>query len=308
MPYDALLIVSFGGPEKPDDVTPFLENVTRGRNIPRERLLEVARHYHHFDGRSPINDQVRAMKARLEEHLDLPVYWGNRNWHPLLADTVRDMREAGVGRALALVTSAYSGYSSCRQYLENIGEARRAVANAPVIDKIPPFGLEEGFLDAVVERVREVEPASEAELVFTAHSIPETMAAGCSYERDLEEAAAKVSARVGCARWSLVYQSRSGPPQQKWLGPDIGEWLEARVAKDRSPVVVVPIGFLSDHLEVLWDLDREARQVAVSHGIPFQRAATVGTHPRFIAMIVEMVRRYQAEPPRPCLAGCCPAR
>jgi ferrochelatase len=305
--YDALLIVAFGGPERREDVIPFLENVLAGRNVPRERMLEVAEHYYHFDGQSPLNRQVRELIAALEELLEregprLPVYWGNRNWHPMLGDTVRRMRADGVSRALAFATSAFSSYSGCRQYLENIEAARQAAGPGPlVLDKIRPFADHPLFLEAMADRVREAMPPQEpAEVVFTAHSIPLAMSQGCPYVADLDRACSQVAALAGASRWRRVYQSRSGPPGQPWLEPDIGDYLRSR--GDRSPVVIAPIGFLSDHMEVLWDLDHEARRVCAELGIPMSRAATVGTHPRFIAMIRELVL---AGPPAPCPASCC---
>jgi protoporphyrin/coproporphyrin ferrochelatase len=318
--YDALVIVSFGGPDRPEDVLPFLENVTRGRNIPRERLLEVAEHYHHCGGRSPINDQNRALIAAVEHELathgpKLPVYWGNRNWHPLLANTLRQMAADGVRRALAFVTSAYSSYSSCRQYLENIATAQAEVGpNAPQIDKLRVFFNHPGFIEPMIENTRAaiekipIERRSGAALVLTAHSIPAAMAANCRYEEQLSEACRLINARVGSlfapakagapasgagearVHWHLVYQSRSGPPHQPWLEPDINEFISSR--HRHSPIkdiVIVPIGFISDHMEVVYDLDTEVRQLCEQLGINMVRAATVGTHPRFVQMIRELV-------------------
>src|SRR6476660_10345132 len=222
-PYDALLIVSFGGPDGPDDVLPFLENVLRGRNVPRERMLEVAEHYFEFGGRSPINDQNRALIAALEQELSahgphLPIYWGNRNWHPLLADTLRQMSSDGIRRALAFVTSAYSSYSSCRQYRENIAAAQTEVgAAAPVVDKLRVFFNHPGFIEPMIENVRaalEKIPAKRrgnAELLFSAHSIPQAMAHGCRYQAQLQEASRLIAEGVGQINWRLVFQSRSGP-------------------------------------------------------------------------------------------------
>src|SRR4051794_28976667 len=271
-PYDALLIVSFGGPDGPDDVLPFLENVLRGRNVPRERLLEVAQHYYEFGGRSPINDQNRALIAALEKELavhgpHLPIYWGNRNWRPLLTDTIRQMSADGVRRALAFVTSAYSSYSSCRQYRENIAAAQAEVgASAPQIDKLRVFFNHPGFIEPMIENVRAAlnkipaDRRNNVELIFTAHSIPLAMAANCRYEEQLREASQLVAEGVDHLNWTLVYQSRSGPSQQPWLEPDVGDFIEARHRK--SPIcdaVIVPIGFISDHLEVLFDLDTQLR-------------------------------------------------
>jgi ferrochelatase len=310
MPYDAVLLVSFGGPECADDVIPFLENVLRGRNVPRERVLEVAGHYHHFNGRSPINDQCRALLAALREQVSLPVYWGNRNWHPMLPDTVRQMAADGVKHAVAVATSAYSSYSSCRQYIENIAAARAAVGEgAPAIDKLPPFWHHYGFVEANADRVSKAlatvpqERRAEARLIFTAHSIPVTMASQCRYEEQLVETAKRVSARVGHCEWDLVWQSRSGPPSQPWLEPDILDHLATLAADGVKDVVVSPIGFMSDHMEVLYDLDEEAAKSAGQLGINFVRAGTAGTHPAMIAMLKELIEG----PVIACHEGCCPA-
>jgi protoporphyrin/coproporphyrin ferrochelatase len=298
--YDALLVVSFGGPEKHEDVIPFLENVLRGRNVPRERMLEAAGHYDHFDGRSPINDQNRELIAKLRESLTLPVYWGNRNWHPFLTETVQQMRDDGVRRAIAFATSAFGSYSGCRQYLEDLDRARAGMENAPVIDKIPPFPDHPLFLEAMTGRVRAaLAKLPQGRLVFTAHSVPVAMAQAGPYVRQLETACAAVAASAGRAEWDLVYQSRSGPPSQPWLEPDIIDFLR----QFRSDVVLAPIGFLSDHMEVLYDLDTEARSVCDELGVKMVRAATVGTHPAMIRMIAE----FCASPPAVCAAGCCPA-
>lgn len=308
-PYDAFLLLSFGGPEKREDVIPFLENVLRGRNVPRERMLEVAGHYYHFGGASPINRQnrelIEALAIEFRSHgIALPIYWGNRNWHPLLPDTVRAMRDAGVRRALALATSAFGSYSGCRQYSENIAAARAAVENAPVIDKIPPFFRQAGFIQAVADRLREaLAKLPGADLVFTAHSIPESMARTSPYAAQLREASAQVSSIVGAGEHALVYQSRSGPPSQPWLGPDIAEYLRDTPSKR---VVIAPIGFLSDHMEVLYDLDTEAAAIAAERGIQMARAGTVGTHPAFIRAIREMVEDAITHgPPVPCVPDCC---
>jgi protoporphyrin/coproporphyrin ferrochelatase len=297
--YDALLIVSFGGPEKHEDVLPFLENVLRGRNVPRERMLEVAEHYYQFDGRSPINDQNRALIAALKERISLPIYWGNRNWQPLLADTIRHMREDGVTRALAFVTSAFGSYSGCRQYIENIEQARAAVGEgAPLLDKIPPFSTHPKFLEALTDRVRAaLEELPSGRLVFTAHSVPMSMANSSPYVAELEQACAAVAARVGRADWKLVYQSRSGPPSQPWLEPDIADYLREL----RSDVVIAPIGFLSDHMEVIYDLDTEASQLCRELGIRMVRAGTAGTHPAMIRMVAELIERE----PVACAGTCC---
>jgi ferrochelatase len=285
--YDALLIVSFGGPEKREDVIPFLENVLRGRNVPRERMLEVAEHYYHFDGRSPINDQNRALIEALRPVMRVPIYWGNRNWHPMLADTVRQMRDDGIQRAVAFVTSAFGSYSGCRQYIEDIDRARADVGeSAPQIFKIPPFSGHPKFIEAMTDRVR-------AALTELPESSP--------YVGELERACAAVASNIGRNDWKLVYQSRSGPPGQPWLEPDIGAYLrEGR--SDVVDIVIVPIGFLSDHMEVLYDLDTEARAVCQELGVKMVRAGTAGTHPAMIEMIAEMVTQDHTL----CAEGCCP--
>ncbi len=329
--YDAVLVVSFGGPEGLADVLPFLENVLRGKNVPRERMLEVAEHYRQFGGVSPLNAQNRALIAALESELNgngisLPVYWGNRNWHPLLPDTLRKMAGDGIRRALAFVTSAYSSYSSCRQYLENIEQAQaEAGPAAPQVDKLRAFFNHPGFIEPQIERAQEALeriPAARrkaTKLVFTAHSIPSAMAAGCAYEVQLREAGRLVAEGLEFDDWALAFQSRSGPSSQPWLEPDIRDWLRAAKANGASDVVIVPNGFISDHVEVIYDLDIEARAVCETLGINMVRAATVGTHPRFVGMIRELiVERTRGMSERPalgslgpshdvCPGDCCPS-
>jgi protoporphyrin/coproporphyrin ferrochelatase len=318
--YDAFLLVSFGGPEGPDDVLPFLENVLRGRNVPRERMLEVAEHYHHFGGVSPINAQNRELLAALSGEfaaagLDLPLYWGNRNWHPLLLDTLRQMRSDGVRRAIALFTSAFSSYSGCRQYRENIAAAQAEVgAGAPEVDKLRAFFNHPGFIEPMVERTAAAlaqlpeERRSAAQLLFSAHSIPLAMAGNCNYELHFQEASRLVAAALGHAHWRLVYQSRSGPPSQPWLEPDVRDALVEIARGGPSDVVLVPIGFVSDHMEVLYDLDWEARQQADELGLNLVRAQTVGTHPRFVQMVRELVlERISDNPRRLSLGGLGPS-
>jgi protoporphyrin/coproporphyrin ferrochelatase len=299
--FDALLLVSFGGPEKREEVIPFLENVLRGRNVPRERVLEVAAHYYHFGGRSPINDQNRALIAAMRQVVEIPIYWGNRNWHPLLADTVRQMQQDGIRRAVAFATSAFGSYSGCRQYLENIERARaEAGENAPEIVKLPPFSEHPLFLEAMTDRVRSaLAELPHARLVFTAHSVPVSMAESSPYVKQLETASKRVAEALGVDEWKLVYQSRSGPPTQPWLGPDVCDYLR----ETPSDTIIVPIGFLSDHMEVIYDLDTEARAVCDELGVRMVRAGTVGTHPAIIRMIAELIERE----PEPCAASCCPA-
>ncbi len=267
MTYDAILVVSFGGPESKEEVMPFLENVLRGKNIPRERVLTVAEHYYHFEGKSPINEQTRELIAALGDEmqrdgLKLPVYWGNRNWHPLLPETLEKMKRDGVRRAIGFVTSAYSSYSGCRQYREDIARAQREVGpGAPEVDKLRPFFNHPGFIEATVARVRDALQAiptdarENVQLVYTAHSIPESMANTSDYVQQLQEVRHLVSEAIGHKNDVLVYQSRSGSPGQPWLGPDILEYLRQTKAENlASAVVLAPISFISDHMEVLYDL------------------------------------------------------
>ncbi|WP_227982078.1 ferrochelatase [Nocardia spumae] len=338
---DALLLLSFGGPERPEDVMPFLENVTRGRGVPRERLEEVAQHYLHFGGVSPINalnrELITAIEAEFDARaLDLPVYFGNRNWHPMIEETVATMRADGVGHALVFPTSAWGGYSGCRQYDEDIERARTAVPGAPELTKLRQYFdhplLIESFADAVRAAVERL-PArvrGRARLVFTAHSIPVSadIAAGPPadgghlYSRQVAEAARLCAAAAGFDDFDVVWQSRSGPPQVPWLDPDIVDHLDVLSGKGVDAVVVCPIGFVSDHLEVVWDLDNEAAEKAAELGMAFARAATPGPDPRFARMVAELVdehlgaqqpRRLSAEVPgygctrngEICAPGCC---
>ena len=337
MNYDAILVVSFGGPESTEDVIPFLENVLRGRNVPRERMLAVAEHYYHFGGKSPINQQTRELIAALEKELarhgpKLPVYWGNRNWHPMLAETLQKMKEDGIRRALAFVTSAYSSYSGCRQYREDIARARKEIRTeapepeAPEIDKLRVFFNHPGFIEATEDRLRDAlreipaDAQQKVQMVYIAHSIPLSMANSCDYVRQLEEVRGLVSARLGISNHALVYQSRSGAPGQPWLEPDILDYLREVKARDLAgAVVLAPISFISDHMEVLYDLDFEARQLCNELSLPMARAKTVGVHPKFIAMIRELIlertspgterRALGTLGPRPdvCEENCCPA-
>ena len=318
--YDAFLLVSFGGPEGPDDVMPFLANVTRGRNVSPERLASVAEHYNAFGGVSPLNQQCRDLLAAVRADfaangLSLPLYWGNRNWTPYLADTVRQMAEDGVRRAVAFVTSAYSSYSSCRQYLDDIERARAAVGpGAPRIDKIRRFFNHPGFIEPFADSARAAlatlpaEMREQAHLVFTAHSVPLAMAEASGptgkrgrYVTELTEAARLIAERTGtCAHpWSLAYQSRSGPPSQPWLEPDVRDHLGDLAKSGTRAVVVIPAGFVSDHMEVRHDLDLEAAETADALGLAFARAATPGTSARFASMITELVQERQASPDNP---------
>ncbi|OIV36195.1 ferrochelatase [Mangrovactinospora gilvigrisea] len=365
-PYDALLLLSFGGPEGPEDVVPFLENVTRGRGIPRERLEQVGQHYFRYGGVSPINEQNRRLLAAIREDfaahgVDLPVYWGNRNWEPYLTDTLRAMAADGVRRVLVLATSAYASYSGCRQYRENLAESLDALAaegeasegpegTAPLtVDKLRHFFNHPGFVEPMVDNVLaalDELPAAvreHAPLVFTTHSIPTSAADTSGAPEDPARAeghpgGAYVAQHLDVARlvadgvrkatgtrrpWQLVYQSRSGAPHIPWLEPDICDHLEALHDDGVPGAVMVPIGFVSDHMEVVYDLDTEATAKARELRLPVARAATVGTDPRFTAAVRELVLERAAaergEKPRRCAlgalgpshdlcpAGCCPA-
>jgi ferrochelatase len=313
-PYDAVLLVSFGGPEGPDDVLPFLENVTRGRGIPRERLAEVGEHYYLFGGRSPINDQCRSLLAALGSELQArgiatPLYWGNRNWNPYLRDTLSDLVAAGHQRVLSVVTSAYPSYSSCRQYRENLYDAAR---DLPVtIDRVRHYATHPGFVAASVDATLEALeglPSGEARLLYVTHSIPSVMATAAGPEpRSVDGAyvdwhlavAAEVTRQVSERRhtpyeYELVYCSRSGPPQQSWLEPDVNDRLTELRSTGTTNVVVIPIGFISDHMEVIFDLDTEAARTAAELGLGFARAATAGTHPAFVRALADLLTERAA--------------
>ena len=340
-PVDALLVLSFGGPEGPDDVRPFLENVVRGRGVPPERLDAVEEHYRHFGGVSPLNARNRELIAAVRERTSLPVYFGNRNWHPLVEDTVAEMARDGVRRALVFPTSAYGGYSACRQYHEDIARARAALGDevggeAPELVKLRHFFDHPAFVAANADAVRAAlatlpEPVrAEARLVFTAHSIPAAADAaagtaqdgGHRYSRQVVEAARLVAEELGRPDHDVVWQSRSGPPQVPWLAPDVLDHLDTLHAAGVPAVVLAPVGFVSDHVEVVWDLDTEARERAAELGMAFARAATAGPDPRFADMIVELVaehvhdaapRALSADVPSagctvnglPCAVDCC---
>ncbi|MGI8679707.1 MAG: ferrochelatase [Jatrophihabitans sp.] len=337
MTFDALLVLSFGGPEGPDDVMPFLRNVTRGRGIPDDRLVTVAEHYQHFHGVSPINDQNRALIAALqptlaERGIDLPIYWGNRNWKPYVADAVRQMRHDGVRNALVFATSATASYSSCRQYRDDLEQARRVSGEgAPTLVKLRHFFDHPGFVaangDGVREALAQLPPSrrDSARLVFTAHSIPVSMNDSSGPERNgLYAAQQRETARLVAAfvrgpgaEFDLVWQSRSGPPQVPWLEPDVNDHLRTLATDGVQAVVVAPTGFVSDHLEIRWDLDTEARETAAGLGMAFARAATAGTHPAFVAAVADLVEeRVSCAAPRTlgnlglcgidCSIGCCP--
>ncbi|MFD6357554.1 ferrochelatase [Nocardia tengchongensis] len=336
---DALLLLSFGGPERPEDVMPFLENVTRGRGVPPERLAEVAQHYLHFGGVSPINalnlDIIKAIEVEFASRgIDLPVYFGNRNWHPMVEATVEGMRADGIRSALVFPTSAWGGYSGCLQYQEDITRARAAVADAPELVKLRQYFDHPLFIAAFADAIRAAvaelpqDKRDSARLVFTAHSVPVSadIASGPPaeqrlYSRQVAEAARLCAAATGFDAYDLVWQSRSGPPQVPWLDPDIVDHLDALAEQGVDSVVVCPVGFVSDHLEVIWDLDNEAKDRAAELGMAFARAATPGPDPRFARMVADLVQEYlsAAAPARlsnitglgctvdgaPCVVGCC---
>lgn len=320
-PFDSILLVSFGGPEGPADVMPFLENVLRGKNVPPERMLEVAEHYNSFGGVSPINEQNRQLIAALRVELDtagvdLPIYWGNRNWDPTLPDCLREMRDAGKQRAIAFFTSMFSCYSGCRQYRENIIEAQQAVGpGAPQVEKLrkgfnhPRFiQAQAGLLAAALAPIPEARRPS-TRVLFTAHSIPNSMSDNSRYVLQLNEASRLVALDVGHTSWELVYQSRSGPPHQPWLEPDICDRIQQLPAEGVTDIVVVPIGFISDHMEVLFDLDTEAKEAAEQLGLGFTRVPAVGTTPHFVTMIRELIQeRITGQQDRPSIGELGPSR
>ncbi len=312
--YDSLLLVSFGGPEGPDDVMPFLENVLRGKNVPRERMLEVAEHYYHFGGVSPINAQNRQLISALEAELaarkiELPVYWGNRNWHPLLPDALRKMAADGRKRALAFFTSIFSSYSGCRQYRENIAAAQAEVGpEAPQVQKVrmgfnhPEFiAAQQDLLDRALSQFAS---RDEVFVLFTAHSIPNAMSDNCRYVEQLKASAGLIAEATGVRTWELVYQSRSGPPNQPWLEPDICDRIRELSESGIKSVAIVPLGFISDHMEVLYDLDTEAADLCKELGIQLARVPTVGVHPAFVRMIADLIEeRLFHRVERPCLGS-----
>lgn len=337
---DAVLLASFGGPEAPEEVMPFLERVTAGRGVPRERLEEVAEHYLHLGGVSPINEQNRELLVHLRAEMDrrgiaLPLYWGNRNSEPFFAGTLEEIAKAGHSSVLAIATSAYSSYSGCRQYRENLGEA---LAETELTDldvrKARPYYRRDGFVQPFAEGVAEALRAAVADgaspanirVLFTTHSIPNSMAETAGppsehqglpglYERQHLDVARRVMATAtaeagtGDIEWDLVYQSRSGPPHIPWLEPDIGDALREIHAKGATAVIVVPIGFVSDHVEVIWDLDNEAQEIADELGLSFQRVATPGTHPAFVSALVDLVEEAVNAGESPisplCAPDCC---
>ena len=330
VPVDAILIVSFGGPEGMDDVMPFLENVLRGKNVPHERMLEVAEHYRQFDGISPINEQCRQLidairKECVRRELSLPIYWGNRNWHPMMTDTLQKMASDGRKRAISFFTSMFSCYSGCRQYRENIAASQSAVGDsAPFVEKVRKGFNHPGFIAAQKDCLEQAlaqlpeEVRAETTVLFTAHSIPKIMADNSRYEEQLRESARLVCKAAGHGPWELVFQSRSGPPQQPWLEPDVCDRIEQlHSERNIQHVIVQPLGFVSDHMEVLFDLDHEAADLCKEKGIQMVRAATVGLHPKFVSMIVDLIEeRLEPDTARPyvgsygashdlCPGNCC---
>ena len=316
-PPDCVLVASFGGPEGPDDVLPFLEHVVAGRGVPRARLEKVAEQYHLFGGRSPLNDHNRALVAALEDVLDLPVAWGNRHWHPFLEEAVAGLAADGRRHALVFATSAYAGPSSCRAYRVAVDEARRAVGpSAPLVTKLPHYWHRPGFQDPLADGLAhalEQLPAGSA-VAFSAHSVPlaqaEVEQLGGGYVAQLTEASHRLAERVGAGRWAVVYQSRSGPPSQPWLEPDVNDHLRSLAAEGVAGVAVCPVGFTSDHMEVLFDLDTQARATAAEVGLAFRRSPTPGADPRFVAMVADLVHEAVAagvepDPDPACRPGCC---
>lgn len=304
--YDAFLLVSFGGPEKAEDVMPFLRKVTAGRAIPEARIRAVAEHYYAAGGASPLPARCRELLAALRPEmarLSLPLYWGNRNWHPLLEDTLVEMRDAGVSRALAFVTSAYGGYSSCRQYLEDIAGARAKVGpRAPEVDKLRLFYNHPGWVGAWARSLAAAQKRGSegTDVLFSAHSVPVAAATSSPYESHVRETARLVAEAAGVPNWQLVWQSRSGSPSQPWLCPDVTQVIEASGA----PAVVVPIGFVLENMEVVHDLDVEAAEIAVKAGTGFVRAECVSNFPEFVGMVVELVHeRLDPAAPRRALGA-----
>lgn len=318
-PFDAVLVVSFGGPQGPDDIRPFLANVLRGRRIPPERLEEVVGHYEHFGGVSPLTAitmrQADGLRARLAAAGlgDLPVYVGMRNWHPLLPDTLKQMADAGVKRAIGFICAAQRSYSSCTQYKQNVFDARAETVQAGLADVevtfVEDWHVHDGFVETNARHVRRAIDAlpagvrEQARVIFTAHSIPESMTGAARYQQQLRESCEAVAARLGWTNWELVYQSRSGRPEDPWLGPDVCDYLRDEHAKGLAAAVLCPIGFVCDHIEVLYDLDEEAAHVCAELGLPMTRAEAVNDDPAFLDLIGDVVlktwKRYATGRPLP---------
>lgn len=333
-PYDAVLVVSYGGPDQPDDVLPFMRNATRGRGIPDERLVEVSGHYMLFGGRSPINERNAELLASLSAELQrrgsrVPLTIGNRNWHPYIAETLRELAAAGARRVLMLTTAAYASYSGCRQYREDVARAleETGLTGTIEVDKVGPYAETDGFVTAGVDAVREAVAASEpgAKVLFVTHSIPLSMDASSGstgpegrYSSQHRRVAERLASEVGVEDWEIAYCSRSGAPHIPWLEPDVNDRTEELAADGVTDVVTVPFGFINDHMEVIYDLDTQARETAERLGLGYRRAATVGVHPAFVGMLADLLveraaaARGDAAPPPDahyvCAAGCCAGR
>ena len=327
--FDSLLLLSFGGPENSDDVMPFLRNVTAGRGVPDERLAVVAEQYELFGGKSPINELNQQLLCALNEELasrgyEMATFWGNRNWHPFVTDTVADLKSLGHTSTVCLVTSAFSSYSGCRQYHEDLDRARNEVPGAPNIERVRVYWDHPDFLGTAAELLAESRDAaglsSETPVLHSAHSLPLSMAANCDYQQQLNEAAAIVNELAGMrGPYEVVFQSRSGPPSVPWLTPDIDQRIHELAEQGTQELLVHPLGFVADHMEVLFDLDTQSAAAAKEAGVKMVRTPTVGTHPRFVSMLVDLVEEaaglradrpsLSKSGPRPdkCNSQCCPA-
>ena len=327
--FDSLLLLSFGGPENSDDVMPFLRNVTAGRGVPDERLAVVAEQYELFGGKSPINELNQQLLSALDEELvsrghEMATFWGNRNWHPFVTDTIADLKSLGHTSTVCLVTSAFSSYSGCRQYHEDLDRARNEVPGAPNIERVRVYWDHPDFLGTAAELLAESRDAaglsSETPVLHSAHSLPLSMAANCDYQQQLNEAAAIVNELAGMrGPYEVVFQSRSGPPSVPWLTPDIDQRIHELAEQGTQELLVHPLGFVADHMEVLFDLDTQSAAAANEAGVKMVRTPTVGTHPRFVSMLVDLVEEaaglradrpsLSKSGPRPdkCNSQCCPA-
>ena len=327
--FDSLLLLSFGGPENSDDVMPFLRNVTAGRGVPDERLAVVAEQYELFGGKSPINELNQQLLSALDEELvsrghEMATFWGNRNWHPFVTDTIADLKSLGHTSTVCLVTSAFSSYSGCRQYHEDLDRARNEVPGAPNIERVRVYWDHPDFLGTAAELLAESRDAaglsSETPVLHSAHSLPLSMAANCDYQQQLNEAAAIVNELAGMrGPYEVVFQSRSGPPSVPWLTPDIDQRIHELAEQGTEELLVHPLGFVADHMEVLFDLDTQSAAAAKEAGVKMVRTPTVGTHPRFVSMLVDLVEEaaglradrpsLSKSGPRPdkCNSQCCPA-
>ena len=327
--FDSLLLLSFGGPENSDDVMPFLRNVTAGRGVPDERLAVVAEQYELFGGKSPINELNQQLLSALDEELvsrghEMATFWGNRNWHPFVTDTIADLKSLGHTSTVCLVTSAFSSYSGCRQYHEDLDRARNEVPGAPNIERVRVYWDHPDFLGTAAELLAESRDAaglsSETPVLHSAHSLPLSMAANCDYQQQLNEAASIVNELAGMrGPYEVVFQSRSGPPSVPWLTPDIDQRIHELAEQGTQEILVHPLGFVADHMEVLFDLDTQSAAAAKEADVKMVRTPTVGTHPRFVSMLVDLVEEaaglradrpsLSKSGPRPdkCNSQCCPA-